>query len=44
VQVRSGVAADELLVLAPETNLTDGTKVNPIERTSRANEFSAVGD
>ena len=44
VEVQSGVAADELLVLAPETNLTDGAKVNPIERASLANDFSAMGD
>ncbi|MEX2142787.1 MAG: efflux RND transporter periplasmic adaptor subunit [Pirellulales bacterium] len=44
VEVQSGVAADELLVLAPETNLTDGTKVNPIERAARVDDFSAAGD
>ena len=34
VEVRDGVSADELLVLAPETNLADGTKVKPVERAA----------
>jgi HlyD family secretion protein len=44
VEVQSGVDADELLVLAPETNLSDGTKVNPVERAALANDFSSAGD
>ena len=44
VEVQSGVAADELLVLAPETNLADGTKVKPILRAPLANGFGAAGD
>jgi HlyD family secretion protein len=44
VEVRGGVETGELLVLAPETNLTDGTKVNPLERKPAANDFRAAGD
>jgi HlyD family secretion protein len=44
VEVQSGVAADELLVLAPETNLTDGVKVKPIERPALSDDFAAGGD
>jgi HlyD family secretion protein len=44
VEVQSGVSADELLVLAPETNLTDGTKVKPAERTAVTNGIPTSGD
>jgi HlyD family secretion protein len=44
VEVQSGVTADELLVLAPETNLTDGTKVKPIERTAVTAAIPTSGD
>jgi len=32
VEIKEGVAAQELVVLAPETSLTDGTKVLPVFR------------
>jgi HlyD family secretion protein len=44
VEVQSGVAADELLVLAPETNLSDGAKVKPIERTGVTAAIPTSGD
>jgi HlyD family secretion protein len=44
VEVQSGVTADELLVLAPETNLTGGTKVKPVERTAAAAGIPTSGD
>jgi HlyD family secretion protein len=44
VEIQSGVTADELLVLAPETNLTDGTKVKPIERTTVTAAIPTSGD
>jgi HlyD family secretion protein len=44
VEVVNGVAPDELLVLAPETNLTDGTKVEPVERAARMVSDSSGGD
>jgi HlyD family secretion protein len=44
VEVQSGVSADELLVLAPETNLTDGTKVKPVERARVTGGIPTSGD
>jgi HlyD family secretion protein len=44
VEVVQGVDADELLVLAPETNLVDGTKVNPVERAARGGGIPVSGD
>jgi HlyD family secretion protein len=44
VEVQSGVVADELLVLAPETNLSDGAKVKPVERTSVTAAIPTSGD
>jgi HlyD family secretion protein len=44
VEVQSGVTADELLVLAPETNLTDGTKVKPVERAATIATIPTSGD
>jgi HlyD family secretion protein len=44
VEVRGGVNADELLVLAPETNLVDGTKVKPVERAAAIGMGFASGD
>jgi HlyD family secretion protein len=44
VEVQSGVTADELLVLAPETNLTDGTKVKAVERTAAPAAIPTSGD
>ncbi len=44
VEIRSGVKQDELLVLAPETNLTDGARVKPIERTLMTSGLPSGGD
>lgn len=44
VEIRDGVAPDELVVLAPETSLTDGTKVNPIERQPESAGLPGSGD
>ncbi len=44
VEVRTGVSQGEQLVLAPETNLTDGTKVKPIEREARLSGLPKSGD
>jgi HlyD family secretion protein len=44
VEVRTGVSQGEQLVLAPETNLVDGTKVKPIEREARLGGLPVGGD
>ncbi len=44
VEVRTGVSPGEQLVLAPETNLTDGTKVKAIEREMRLGGLPISGD
>jgi HlyD family secretion protein len=44
VEVQSGVSRDELLVLAPETNLADGAKVKPVERPLSVNTIPTSGD
>jgi HlyD family secretion protein len=44
VEVQSGVGVDELLVLAPETNLADGTKVKPVERSRMTGGVPTSGD
>jgi HlyD family secretion protein len=44
VEVRDGVRPDEQLVLAPETNLVDGTKVKPVERTAIFEGIPTSGD
>jgi HlyD family secretion protein len=44
VEVQSGVGRDEAVVLAPETNLADGTKVKPVERSVAVGEIPTGGD
>jgi HlyD family secretion protein len=44
VEVRTGVSQGEQLVLAPETNLVDGTKVKAIEREARLGGLPVGGD
>jgi HlyD family secretion protein len=44
VEIRTGVSQGEQLVLAPETNLVDGTKVKPIEREARLGGLPMGGD
>lgn len=35
VEITNGLQAEELVVLAPETNLTDGAKLSPVLRSAR---------
>jgi HlyD family secretion protein len=44
VEVRTGVSQGEQLVLAPETNLVDGTRVKAIEREARLGGLPVSGD
>jgi HlyD family secretion protein len=44
VEVNRGIEPNEVLVLAPETNLADGAKVKPVERPASAYDAPTSGD